>query len=146
MSKNKSKQIQEELALVKGDKAILNASDVVDWAQSHESSALHKCFEWDDSTAARQYRIWQARSLIALHIVTEKGERKMVSLSIDRTNGGGYREIDDVMREPGLRNILLQDALLELRRVKHRYNSVKELAKVWGEIDLADKSALEDAA
>lgn len=142
---NQSEKIQQELAAVKGNGELLNPAAVVDWAQEHRDSALHKCFEWDDSAAGRQYRIWQARSLIALHVVNVKGERKSVSLSIDRKGGGGYRDIDDVMRDPGLRNVMLQDALLELRRVKLKYQSVKELARVFDEIDKADKASLKAA-
>lgn len=143
---SKGAQIQTELAQIKGGDPLLRPAAVVEWARSNADSALHGCFEWDDNAAAHQYRIWQARTLISLHIITDRGERKSVSLSIDRKkDGGGYRDVEDVMREPGLRNVMLQDALLELRRVRNKYQALKELARVFDEIDKADKKALEAA-
>lgn len=136
---DKGKQIEAELAKIQGNKEIINASDVVAWAQKHPKSALHTCFEWDDATAGAEHRLWQARRLIALHIVTVEGERKTVSLSVDRAKGGGYRQIEDVVRVPDLRERMLQDAMNELRRVRSKYEQLTELASVFKEIDKVDK-------
>jgi hypothetical protein len=60
--------------------------------------------------------------------------RETVSLTIDRNHaGGGYRLISDVLATPNMRRVLLQDALDELERVKRKYESLTELAKVWDE-------------
>lgn len=139
-----SKQIEQELAKIQGNNEIINAGDVVAWAKNNPESALYACFEWDDPTAGAEYRLWQARRLIALHIVTAEGERKTVSLSVDRSRGGGYRKIDDVVRVPDLRERMLQDALNDLRRVRAKYNSLSELAAVFKEIDKADKKHAPD--
>ncbi|WP_375413100.1 hypothetical protein [uncultured Bradyrhizobium sp.] len=135
---DKGKQIETELAKIKGNKEVINASDVVEWAKKHPKSALYTCFEWDDATAGAEHRLWQARRLIALHIVTVEGQRKTVSLTMDRAKGGGYRQIEDVVRVPDLRERMLQDALAELRRVRAKYNSLVELASVFAEIDKFD--------
>lgn len=42
---------------------------MVDFAQRHPASELHKCFEWDDTKAANAYRLSQATE-IKLSIVT----------------------------------------------------------------------------
>lgn len=133
-----SEAIEKELDALKS-RGVIHPEKVVEWAQKHPASALHGEFEWDDSEAAVQYRIWQARRLIALHIVTETGERKTISLSIDRSNGGGYRDIEDVARAPDLRAVMLADALADLRRVQAKYRQLKELAGVFEEIERADK-------
>lgn len=138
--------IQRELQIVKGNQETLKPSAIVEWAAKHKNSALHGCFQWDDTEAARQYRIWQARSLISLHIVTEGGERKTVSLSIDRKmKGGGYRDIDDVVRQPELRRVMLDDALAELQRIREKYKSLKELARVFDEIEKLEMSRVDAA-
>ena len=42
-----------------------------------KGSALHRCLEWNDSTAAKSYRIEQAKKLIE-EAVTEHGAPKYV--------------------------------------------------------------------
>jgi hypothetical protein len=71
---------------------------------------------------------------MALHIVYGDGTRKLVSLSIDRTKpGGGYRDVDDVLRSPALHDIMLADALKELERMEIRYEKLRQLKPVWRE-------------
>jgi hypothetical protein len=48
---------REELAKLK-KRGKLSPSDVVEFARD-EKTALHSCFEWDDSVAAREYRLHQ---------------------------------------------------------------------------------------
>lgn len=111
---------------------MVRVEDIHKWAQRHENSALHKSLEWDDAKAGYLYRLDQIRHLIAVHIVDRSGTRMMVSLSIDRVNpGGGYRDVNDVLRHENFREIMLQDALLDLERVQHKYETLKELASVW---------------
>lgn len=113
-------QIQRELLAIKGNEELLRPEAVVVWAQRNPDSTLYQCFEWDDAKAANGYRVWQARRLIALHITTEGGERRTIALVIDRSQGGGYRQIDDVVRVPNLRESMLADALAELNRVRRK--------------------------
>lgn len=127
--------IESELLAIKGNKEMLLAEDVIAWARSHPKSKLHQAIEWDDRKAADEHRLWQARRLIALHITFEDGERKFVSLSVDRTrDGGGYRDIDDVVRDKMLHEIMLADALNELQRVQLKYERLKQLKPVWREV------------
>lgn len=132
-------ELRQELEALKGKDEKIHAEEVVEWACKHKQSALHREFEWDDSEAARQYRLSQARRLIALHIIDAGGERKAISLSIDRATGGGYRMVNDVLRRKNLRQIMLTDALAELRRVRQKYQKLSELAAVFEAIDAADK-------
>lgn len=140
MSKlTRGQQIEAELAKVRGNAEIINPADVLAYAQANKDSILHECFEWDDGKAGHEYRLWQARKLISLHIITAEGERKTVSLTVDRVAGGGYRQIDDVVRVPVLREKMLADAMNELRRVRTKYNQLSELAKVFEEIDTVER-------
>lgn len=135
MSKRKD-AILKELEVIKGRKDLLAAEDVVAWAADHPDSALHKQFMWDDNEAAREYRLWQARTLINLHVVSEPAVPRFVSLSVDRHKpGGGYRSVHDVMKSPKLRAVLLRDAVREFQRVQARYKHLSEFAKVSAEID-----------
>lgn len=120
----------------------LPPSTVVDAARP-KSSPLHDYFEWDDTIAAEQHRLSQARSLIAAVILLPFEEkppvRAFVSLSSDRAKGGGYRTIESVMASAVLRQQLLDDALEELRRVREQYRQLQELDAVWEVIDKETK-------
>src|SRR5688572_25974314 len=102
--------IEAELRALKNSEGMIVAEDGVVWAQTHPDSALHKSLEWDDGAAAHNYRIWQVRRLIAIHIVSDEGVRQVVSLSIDRSRErGGYRAMEDVLPDKTLRDVLLSD-------------------------------------
>lgn len=128
-------RIKEELRLLQGNSEMLAPAKIVEWAKGNPESQLHKCFEWDDSRAAYQYRVDQARNLIRLYITVEPGRRDTVSLRQDRHEDGGYRRIGDVMRIPDLKQQMLDEALADLRRIQKKYEMLTELASVWREID-----------
>ena len=137
--------VKTELLAIKGKKTKLFPKDVVAWAREHPTSDLHDKFEWDDTLAADQYRLVQARQIIQLHIVTETGDPVMVSLRFERPHGGGYRMISDVAKEEDLLAMMLRDALADLRRVRERYKRVSALAKVWTAIEAAEEEHAEIA-
>lgn len=131
-----SEKIRTELLNIQKASAdkMLHAEHVVAWAKRNKSSALHRQFEWDNSKAANEYRIWQARRLIQINVVTEDGGPQVVSLSVDRGKGGGYRDVRDVLSSRELSEIMLRDALAELNRVQARFVRVKELTGVWAAV------------
>lgn len=121
---------------------MVRAVDVVEAARDKDSP-LHDWFTWDDSAAAHQYRLEEARRLLRVFVVTESqdvGEvRAFVSLSQDRRiEGGGYRVVLDVMANEGLRRQMLDDALCDLRRVRQKYRSLTRLSQVWLAIEEAE--------
>lgn len=128
----RSDRIKIEIeAIAKSNGGVIHADHVVRWASEHKRSALHQQFTWDDIKAAHEYRLWQARRLIQVHVVGEDGEALFVSLSLDRSGDGGYRSVTDVLSSQELSEIMLQDALQELERVQTRYARVKQLTSVW---------------
>jgi len=131
-----SEKIKAELLAIQNanKNKMLFPLSVVNWAKTHPKSALHSRFEWNDEKAGHEYRIWQARQLITIHIVLEDGNPQVVSLSFDRKGDGGYRSISDVLTNRQLSEIMLQDALAELQRVEARYQHVRELTSVWTEV------------
>lgn len=131
-----SKKVKAELMAIQGaskDK-MLHPQHVVTWAKRHPTSALHRQFEWNNSKAATEYRLWQARRLIQINVTMDGGGPQLVSLSLDRINGGGYRDIRDVMSNKDLREMALAEALSELTRVQAKYERIQELAGVWAEV------------
>ena len=125
--------IRDELLALKTADGMIIAEDAVEWARDNPQSDLHRSLQWNDQKAAEDWRIWQVRRLIAVHVLTPEGDRQVVSLSIDRTNGngGGYRELDDVLARQDWRDVMLADALAELNRIEAKYRRLEALAQVW---------------
>lgn len=124
---------------------ILQPAHVVEAAED-EASPLHPLFEWDNSKASHEYRLWQARHLIRATVVTvgKNGGsitiNAYVSMMGDRTNeDGGYRALVDVMSSADTRSLLLNQALAELKVWEARYQQLLELAPIFAAAEKARK-------
>lgn len=131
--------IEEELEeIAKKADGILYPAAVVEYARNPET-ALHGEFTWNDTIAAEQWRIQQARQIIRVRIVSQANNpvtiRAYVSLSEDRQNpGGGYRRFQDVMADPELRRQYLRQALKEVEHWRQKFKSLEELDPVFSAI------------
>jgi len=133
--KIKTAVILRKLAHANG--GLLTPEAVVEFARP-KTSPLHKRFMWDDSEAAHQYRLWQARQMISVTIryVDIKGKktptRVFVSLSPDRDKRhGGYREMVEVLSDASMRRQMLQDASNEMSLFEMKYQSLDELSDIF---------------
>jgi len=110
--------------------------ELVVYSARKTTSPLHSCFTWDNTKAAHQYRLWQARQLIRVSVQIVPGtenitERIWVSLSPDRENDGGYRSLISVMSDKQLREQLLEDAMADMKLFADKYRRLSELAVVF---------------
>ena len=66
-----AEQVQQEINLIASNdpNGKCRNEDLVDFARNHPLSETHKCFDWNDSTAAEKYRLHQA-SRIKCSIIT----------------------------------------------------------------------------
>ena len=128
--------IEKELeAIRKKANGVLKPSAVVEFAEDPET-ALHGKFEWDDAVGAHEYRLWQAREVIRVHVTVAHADteptRTYVSLQGHREgDGGGYLHIKDVLSDAEWRAQLLAQALAELHAFEAKYRSLVELAGVF---------------
>jgi len=135
-----------ELEQIKKDNGgLLQPSKVVDYA-SDPDTALHSRFTWDDTEAAKQHRLWQARQIIRVEVTilpnTNEPIRAFVSLPGDRMNPeGGYRSIDAVMKSQTMRESLLEQAQVDMERFSGKYTQVKEVARVIAAMKKVPKKA-----
>ena len=94
---------------------------------------LHEMFLWDDVAAAELYRESQARHAIASIEVVPVGSsepvRAFVSLSVGGTERR-YSSTEAALVDPTSREMVLRDALAELRAFEKKYNQLAELADV----------------
>lgn len=132
--------IREELERLKAS-GVIRPADVVAKAADPES-AMHSWFEWDDTEAAQQHRIWQARQLLRVFVTVEtknsKPVRAFVSLGSDRSGDGGYRALADVLSDQQLRAQLLADAIKELRSSERKFRQLQELSGIWSALEEVD--------
>jgi hypothetical protein len=133
----KTSEIRDALQAIlrRNHKRKLLPSAVVEAARDPDSP-LHHRFTWDDSKAAHEYRLWQARELIvSVEIVVDnrfESSPVYVSLQSDRLQGG-YRALSDVLSDKALRAELLTTAAKELEAFQWRYDRFAELSGVFRE-------------
>ena len=136
-----NKKIIDELKRLSSENDdILTPQIVINSARSKDS-ILHDQFEWDDTAAAKKYRIVQARELLQVtveYVRDSKGNKKQIrvfaSLKSDRIDGG-YRTMVDIFSDKEYRKQLLQDALDDLETFKRKYFELKEFAIIFDAIN-----------
>lgn len=135
-NKTESVKLKELRRIAASNGGVLRPPDIVKAAEK-KSSPLHDSFTWDDSEAAKEYRLWQARQLILRVYVNYEVKGKMepvrvfVSLKPDRESGEGYREVVTVLRNTDWRQQMIADALEELTVFQKKYRLISELAEIF---------------
>lgn len=107
--------------------------EIVLEAARHRNSPLHDHFEWDDTEAAKKFRLVQARNLIR-HVVVvfenpnseEQVEtRAFVSISSQDENKLIYTSIEDAMADDLMREEVFRNALESLNSWKKKYANLE---------------------
>lgn len=113
---------------------LITPEQVVEAARDPKSP-IHDRFTWDDTEAARKYRLEEARALIRVSVTVVENIagpiRAFCSLPTDRLSGQGYRLTAAVMSDADQRAQMLACALEELRAFQQRYQELQELAEVF---------------
>lgn len=129
----------EDIAARRGGR--MTPRDVVQEATTPRHP-LHDFFEWNDQEAGEQYRIQQARQMIAhvrVRVVDDKGGRKpfkaFFSVHDGENIGRVYVAIERVQAEAVLREQIIAQALAELQGWTARYNQYAQLGKLRVEIE-----------
>lgn len=119
-------------------KGELTPEDVLEDA-SNPNSPLHSFFEWDDTEAARQHRLKQARGLIravvAIYVRDDAPAVKMRAYVHIADEEPHYREMSHAMSVKATREQVLKRALKELTDWKKRYADLKEFSRLFAEIE-----------
>lgn len=132
-----------ELEGLRARDGCVTAAAVVEKA-TDEESALHAQFEWDDTDAAHQFRLDQARRLIrAIEIVPVESPQTPVSAySIvcrkseeGETSRKVYTSTTEAMADPVMRDEVLSNAIRDALAFRKRYHALQELSKVFTSMD-----------
>lgn len=134
---DKKIQLEFEKLMKQDPQGLLRPEKLVEAAES-PTHPLHNRFVWDDSEAARLFRIQQAREVIRSYTIdipeTKIKVRALTSLDIDRISGG-YRWTLEVVERPDLRQEMVRTALHELKNIENKYRHLEELASIWSTIE-----------
>lgn len=147
--KGNAQKVGQELARIERKQKRFVPGEVVDFARD-ESTALHECFEWDDTVAGELFRVEQAKSIIR-HIVVVPGEDdeaetkpRRLFVSIKDGKKDHYMDTEKAMSDEDLRRQVLTAAWKELLALYNKYKDLQELAVVWEALDQARDSAVDD--
>lgn len=143
--KVKAQDAAVELERIRTKNGYLKPEDIVEEARK-KSNRLHDYFIWDDTEAAQQYRIWQARHLIAVLVVVRSDDKSDDPLTVrayahmkeddeNKDAGPHYVNVMEGMTDLGMRERILADALKELASFRRKYADLKELAAIFAAMD-----------
>lgn len=129
-------------------KGELTPQDILDDAQ-HDNSPLHSFFEWDDSVAAAQHRLAQARGLIraVVAIYTSPDKPAVRQRAYVSIRGAGqephYRETGHAMSVKSTRDIVLKQAWREFQQWRSRYKDLQEFSELFEAADEVGQKVLQ---
>lgn len=107
-------------------------------AAKNKNSELHKCFTWDNTVAAENWRKHQARMLVAqLVIKTETTDKEPVAVRVIASTNvrNEYKPVVKVLEVEQDYADLLARAVAELKAFQQKYKAIKELREIFEAID-----------
>lgn len=107
-------------------------------AAKDKNSELHKCFTWDNTVAAENWRKHQARVLVAqLVIKTETTDKEPVAVRVIASTNvrNEYKPVVKVLEVEQDYADLLARAVAELKAFQQKYKAIKELREIFAAID-----------
>ena len=101
-----------------------------------ESTELHKCFDWNDTTAAEKWRIQQARQVVCCLVIKQVDDRTNETpirtfYMPDMQRDKGYRATELIIRDKDEYQRLLDRAMGELHAFKTKYSMLTELEEIF---------------
>jgi hypothetical protein len=90
---------------------------------------MHNLFEWDDTVAAEEHRLEQARTLIRSIRIIKVGDDqpRRVYVNVRTNDHSSYVTMKQVRRDPGLIDQVLNSAIRDLSGWLARYEELQEV-------------------
>ena len=109
--------------------------NIVDYAEAHPDSELHKCFTWDDTKAANEWRKQEARQVVRLLVFADDETKQPTQIRVLQKATDAYEPVKTIVRNNDEYTKLLARAKAELKAFRERYKQINELEKVLEAID-----------
>lgn len=137
-------EIETELRRLEATRDGLTAEAVVKRA-ADKKNVMHRYFEWDDTEAAREYRLSQARGLIREVTVTyiDDGEEKepiRAFVNVEHAGRRSYMYATKALSVLEIRQQVIDRALQDAEQWRLRWAHVKELEPIFEKIEEVTES------
>ena len=136
MPQKATKVVTEELQRIYDRRGELTPQLVVTAAR-RPTSPLHGYLQWDDSEAAKRWRLYQASELIRSVKVTYREDddgphdlRAWINVRPEDGRGGQYRPVMDVAQDEFARTLVLTQMEREWKTMRERYNTFEEFIEM----------------
>lgn len=133
LHKADAQKVAEEIIAI-GESA--TPAQILDKARD-AATELHKCFEWDDTSAAEKYRLDQARQVVRHLVIREtvRENKPPIRFFFKADNGVGYQPTRSIAKNHDKYQSLLSSALRDLDALRVKYHSLTELDAVFDAIE-----------
>lgn len=127
--------VRSELERIYARDGLLDPVVIVGEAED-EASPLHAYFMWDDTEAARRFRLMQARGLIRsvrirVETAPEVTRRVRAYVSVPRDDGRSYESLVDALSDRNTRDVVFEQCVRELSAVRDKYAALVDVEKAW---------------
>lgn len=116
----------------------ITPQQIVDYARD-ENTELHKCFTWDDTIAAQNWRKQEARRILQCLVyvddIKEENEPTKLRVFYKTDNSVGYKPTKFIVQNKSEYEVLLERACAELQIFKQKYSMLSELENIMALID-----------
>lgn len=122
-------KVGQELEIIEATTELTNFN-ILQYAKTHKSSELNKCFEWDDTIAGEKWRMQQANNILASIsiVVTEKEEPVKAFVNIKtHEEKRVFKSIVKVLENDEEYQQLLKKAERDFISYKDKYNKLVEI-------------------
>lgn len=129
-------EVGTELERIRTAKGQLTPADVLE-AATDPSSPLHNAFEWDDTAAAQQHRLAQARRLVAsIRILNPPTAAPIVAYVSVKTpdHGRSYLPTVQALSDEELKTRVLTEVRTFIESMERRYAHFAEAAALLGNL------------
>jgi hypothetical protein len=132
--------IREALHAIYAEHGAVTPVLVLEAAQD-EASPLHSHFTWDDTEAAEQWRIQQARSLIRkvkIRVIDQSSDtiiKVRAYTSVPTSEGRRYMDTSEVVADAHLSTLVRDELMNELRVLREKLRRFDEFAAIVAAID-----------
>ncbi len=118
---------------------IITPADLVRDAKK-KTSPLHECFEWDDTAAAKAYRITQAQYILRqIEVMIEREDETSFSVRafhhVNVANQQGYVTVENARNDPEMWNCVKMQALAEVKAWQGKYKAIVEFETIFEAIE-----------
>ena len=122
-------KVGHELEIIEATTELTNFN-ILQYAKTHKSSELNKCFEWDNTIAGEKWRMQQANNILASIsiVVTEKEEPVKAFVNIKtHEEKRVFKSIVKVLNNEDEYQQLLKKAERDFISYKDKYNKLVEI-------------------